>query len=31
MIGNFANSDKLKYEILVLIQEHKPEILTYII
>jgi hypothetical protein len=31
MIGNFASSDKLKYEILDLIQAHKPEILTYII
>jgi hypothetical protein len=31
MIGNFANSDKLKYEILELIQEHKPDLLTYFI
>ena len=31
MIGNFANPDKLKDEILDLIQEHKPEILTYFI
>ena len=31
MIGNFANPDKLKQEILDLIQEHNPEILTYFI
>jgi hypothetical protein len=31
MLGNFANSDILKQEILELIQEHKPEILTYFI